>query len=222
MSYRNELTDTEKRLWDEAATLFEEMLDDFHSKNLLRKGIIQVDRKRLALVWKNSRNFGMALNEMVEKIRSKEKAEDFARKCAHAGLTKHTLGFLFLSQMIGTFLIDVESVFRTSLIFFLEEESGIKKDMTLGQLLWTIKKISPSIGARLEKLVDTELRNCLAHGTFWFRLGGKVFLATNSYLEEVNEISLTQLMIEAKKMNIIAHAFVHTLMRKVRRGYFKL
>lgn len=221
MSYRNKLTNKEKKVWDEAAFLFEEMLDDFRSKNLLRKGIIQIDRGRLALVWENSRNFGMAFNEMFEKFEPEE-AEDFAQKCAKAGLTKHTLTYLFVSQLIGTFLINAESVFRTSLLFFLEEESGIKKNMALGDLLWTIKQISPSIGVRLEKMVDTKLRNCLAHGTFWFKRGGKVFLASNSYLEEVNEMPLYKLVIEAKKMNIIAHAFVDTLIQKVRQGYFRL
>ena len=76
----------------------------------------------------------MAFNEIVEKFEPEE-AEDFAQKCAKAGLTKHTLSYLLISQLIGTFLINVESVFRTSLLFFLVEESGIKKDMTLGQLL---------------------------------------------------------------------------------------
>jgi len=69
MSYRNKLTSKEKKVWDKAAFLFEEMLDDFRSKNLLRKGTIQIDRGRLALVWENTRNFGMAFNEMVEKFK---------------------------------------------------------------------------------------------------------------------------------------------------------
>lgn len=222
MSYRNNLTNKEKKIWDEACALFQEMLDDFHSKNLLRKGMIQIDRQRLAFVWENSRNYGMAYNEMVDRFKSKEKSEEFTQKCANAGLTKHTLTYLFISQMIGTFLINLESVFRTSLLFFLEEESGITKDMTLGQLLWKIKEISPSIGTKLKKLVDTQLRNCLAHGTFWFKKGGKVFLARNSYLEEVEEIELSQLMIESKKVSIIAVALVHILDQKIKQGYFRL
>lgn len=222
MDYRSALTETEKKEWDQARSLFEKMLDDFNSKNLLRKGIIQIDRQRLALVWENSRNFGLAFNAMVDKFKTKEKAEDFAQKCANADLTKHTLTYLFISQLIGTMLINIESVFKTSLLFFLVEENGIKKDMTLGQLLTTIRKIMPTNGKRFEDLVNTKLRNALAHGTFWFKEGGRVFLATNSYLEEVEEITLAELMIEGKRMNIIAMAFIDTLMQRVREGYFRI
>jgi len=222
MSYRDELTKTEKKEWNEACALFEEMLDDFHSKNLLRKGTIQIDRQRLALVWENSRNYALAFNAMIKNFESEEKAEDFAQKCASAGLTKHTLTYLLVSQLIGTFLINLESVFKTSLLFFLEEECGISRKMTLGQLLITIKNISPRVGARLERMIDTDLRNCLAHGTFWFKKGGHVFLSTNSYLEEVRRISLPELIIEGKRMSIIATAFVYTLDQKTKQGYFRL
>lgn len=218
MGYRNGLTEKEKKIWDEACALFEEMLDDFNSKNLLRKGTLHMDRERLALVWENSRNYGMAFNELYKKFEPKQ-AKDFAQK---AGLTKQTLTYLFISQMISTLLVYLESVFRTSLLFFLEEEYGIKKNMTLGQLLVVIKRVSPSIGTKVESMINTELRNCLAHGTFWFKGGGRVFLATNSYLEEVREITLSQLWIEVRRISIIAIAFVHTLNKKVKQGYFRL
>jgi len=119
-------------------------------------------------------------------------------------------------------LVYFESVFKTSLLFFLEEEEGITKKMTLGQLLRQIKEISPSIGTRLERMIDTKLRNALAHGTFWFMESGRVFLATNSYLEEVEEITLTEFWIEVRKMSIIGIAFIDTLHQKIKEGYFKL
>ena len=219
MSYREELTEREKPIWDEACALFEEMLSDFNSKNLLRKGIIRMDRERLKLIWENSRNYGMAFNEIQKKFESEETFKKFA---SNASLTPQTLTYLFISQMIGTLLVYFESVFKTSLLFFLEEEEGITKKMTLGQLLRQIKEISPSIGTRLERMIDTKLRNALAHGTFWFMEGGRVFLATNSYLEEVEEITLMEFWIEVRKMSIIGIAFINTLHRKIEEGYFKL
>jgi len=199
MDYRSILTETEKKEWDKAHSLFEEVLDDLNSKNLLRRGIIQIDRGRLASIWENSRNFALAFNQMVDKTKSVEKGKEFIQKCANAGLTEHTMTYLFVSQMIGTMLINIESVFKTSFLFFLVEENGIKKDMTLGQLLFTLRKIMPDFGKKLEDMTNTKLRNALAHGTFWFKKGGRVFLATNSYLEDVEEITLAELMIEGKE-----------------------
>ncbi len=92
--------------------------------------------------------------------------------------------------------------------------------MTLGELLTTIRKISPSIGEELNNLIDTDLRNHLAHGTFWFE-GGVLFHAENSYLEKVREISLGKLMIENMIMNIVMDALVHTLKQKEEHGYFE-
>jgi hypothetical protein len=221
LSYRDHLTDTERKLWDKATLLFTKLLDNFRSKNLLRKGTIQVDRGRLAQLWENSRNYGLVFNELVKKLESKEQAEDFAQKCQQVGLAQETIFYLFMAQMIGTYLVNLESVFRTSLIFFLEEEQGIKKDMTLGQLLKAIRGISPAEGKELESMVDTELRNCLAHGAFWFQKGA-VFLAKNSYLEDIKEAPLHEFWIEFKKANIIAISFIETLIQKIEQGYFRL
>ena len=209
-----------KDQWEQACDFFETMLDDFRSRNLLRRNINKSERERLNLVWENSRNYETALNNLFNRFKSVGKVEDFDKKCADLGLPKDTVNYLFFSQLIGTFLLKLEALFRTSLLFFLEERCGIRRDMTLRQLLTTIKKISPSIGEELNNLIDTDLRNYLAHGIFWFE-EGVLFLARNSYLEKVREISLGKLMIENIIMNIVANALVHTLKQKEEYGYFE-
>jgi hypothetical protein len=194
------------------------MLDDFNSKNLLRKGIIRVDRERLKKIWENSMNFGNALNEMIEKFKNRESTLGFIKD---ASLTPTSATYVFLSQLLGTALINLESVFKTSLLFFMEEEEGIKKTMTLGQLLRQIEIISPEIGASLREIVDTKIRNPLAHGTFWFEKG-RICLATNSYLEEYEQMPLYKFWIEIKKLNIIAIALTEVLGKKIDAGYFRI
>jgi len=213
------MTSVEKQIWDEACDLFEDLLNELNSKNLLRKGTLRMDRERLMLIWENSRNYGMAYDEMLKKFGSEKTVLEFASK---SGLTTQTLTYVFLAQLIGTALISFESVFKTSLLFFLEEENGISRTMTLGRLLRQIKCISASIGDRLIKMIDTDIRNSLAHGTFWFKEGGRVFLATNSYLDEVKEMPLHQFWIEIKKINVISIAFTHILHEKIMAGYFRI
>lgn len=218
LSYRDKLSGAEKPFWDDAVALFDKMLDDFNSRGLLRKGTLQMDRRRLSLIWDNSRYFGIALNEMIEKFRNEKSILEFLKG---AGLTSTSATYVLISQLVGTALINLESVFRTSLLFFLEEEQGITRKMALGQLLWQIKIISPEIGACLEELVNTKIRNPLAHGTFWFE-NGKIFLATNSYLEDVEEMQLHEFWIETKKINITAIALIEVLIKKINENYLKI
>lgn len=170
-------------------------------------------------IWENSRNYGSAFNEMHKVFDSQETVEACSR---NSGLSLGTLTYAFVAQLVGTALISFESVFKTSLLFFLKEEQSISRKMTLGQLLNVIENISPAIGTRLKNMIDTRIRNSLAHGTFWFMEGGKVFLASNSYLNVVDEMTLAEFWIEAKKINIISIAFTHILNTKIREGYFRI
>jgi hypothetical protein len=212
------LGDAEKPIWDEACALFEELLDDLRTRNLLRRGTLHEERERLAHIWQNSRNYGMAFNEMHQVFDSQEKVEECSR---NSGLSLGTLTYAFVAQLVGTALISFESVFKTSLLFFLKEEQGVNRRMTLGQMLHVIENISPSIGNRLKNMIDTRIRNSLAHGTFWFMEGGRVFLASDSYLNVVDEMTLTEFWIEAKKINIISIAFTDILHTKILEGYFR-
>jgi hypothetical protein len=206
-----------KKLWDEVIPIFEALLDDLKSKNMIRL-TIKMDREKLALIWKNSAEFGKAHNEFVKNIYPEKLGKEFSKK---SGLTEETIAFIYLTQLISHTLIQYESVFRTSLLFFLEEDNGIRRDMTLTRLLKAIVRISPSAGGKVKKLIDTDLRNSLAHGTFWFKRGGKVSFAKNSYLQEIREMSLANFMKESIKVNVIAHAFVYTLHKKMTEGFFK-
>lgn len=206
--------------WGQACDFFETMLDDFRSKDLLRRNIDKAERERLNLVWESSRKCQIALDNLFDRFSSSGKDEDFDKKCAAIGFPEDTVTYLVLSQLIGTFLLKLEALFRTSLLFFLKERRGIRRKMTLAQLLTTIEKISAPIGRELNNVIDTDLRNCLAHGTFWFE-GGVLFRARNSYLEEIEQIPLGELMFENVKMNIVTEALIHSLKQKEKRGYFK-
>lgn len=110
---------------------------------------------------------------------------------------------------------------HSELASFLKEEEGLKKDLTVGQLLWRIRRISPDIGKRLNRIVDVKLRNTIAYGTFLFERGGKVFLSKNSYLDTMNEIPLHEFWISIKKQNIVALPFIDVLGKKINESYFK-
>jgi hypothetical protein len=137
------------------------------------------------------------------------------------GINSETLNCLFLSQTLSTLLIYYESLLRTSLLFFLEEEQGITKEMTLGPLLNKIAETTPSIGKRLKEIVDKELRNVISHGNFWFEQDG-LHYARNSYLEENIVIKHRQLRKKIGRVGIVAIALIRTLGDRIEKGYFKI
>lgn len=221
MSYIGELTSVEESIFNEAREIFLELLDDFRKRNLLRKGAPQEQRLRLAQMWKQSYHLGLAYNKIVNLFKDEEKVKSFASRNRDFGFTENIMAYSYYNQMIGIFIINIETILRTSLLFFLNEKQGLKKRMEIGRLIRTIKKISPQIGRKLEKIVDTNLRNVLAHGGILFAPEGNVYLMKNAHLENPDKISLVEFVIRVKKQNIVAHAFIDVLMEKVRSGYFR-
>ena len=224
MSFLDELTNIKERsLFQESCGLFEEILDGLNAKGLLRKTMIKMDVDRLAKIWENSRLFGLSFNKMVDKFKPPEVAES-AKKSKEE---QFALGYSFYSQLVGTALYYFEAVLKTSFVFVLEEYTDknnkvrIRKKMTLGELLFDLKQMFPIEGKKLDDLLDVNLRNSIAHGTFWFE-GDRVFLAQNSHLDEVEQLSLSQFWIRLRRINIISHAFIEILLKKAEKGYFKL
>ena len=212
------LSPKEQEIFTECVTLFENLLDELKSKNLIRKGIAQKDREKLAAIWQNSKQVGNAFNVMFSIFDSEEKINSFVKKCTEENITHGVLTYTLVSQIFGIALLNFESVFKTSLLFFLREDAGFTRRMTLGQMIRTLKDVS-TFGNQVEDKVDFKLRNSLAHGTFWFG-NGIVFLAENSYLEQIQPIPLGDFLIRIKEQNIVAHALIKALLNKKKQGYF--
>lgn len=217
MSQQN-LSPKEQKIYSESVTLFENLLDDLNSQKLLRKGTSFQDRQKLAKIWNNSRQVGIAFNTIFALFDSTQKVHSFVKNNANEGITHDVLTYTFVSQLLGAVLVNYEAVFKTSLLFFLKEDAGFNRRMTLGQMLRVLKGLS-AYGKPVEDKIDFRLRNSLAHGTFWFGKG-TIFLAENSFLENVQSMSLGDFFIKVKNQNIVSHALIEALLNKRRQGYF--
>jgi hypothetical protein len=144
-------------------------------------------QKQFFILLRKSRNHGEALNEFIKLFDS---PKDIAiNKSPNIGISEHGITYALVSLLWGSLIINMETILKTSLLFFLKEEQGLNKSMTLGQLIKTIKDISPNVGQRLDNIIERKLRNTIAHGSFWFE-SGKVFLSENSHLNKVKEMPL--------------------------------
>jgi hypothetical protein len=201
-------SDEEFKTYEKASVLFGKLLDDLKTRNMLRKTTQEEKRRLLSILW-NTLQFQDAFNEMTKRYDPRN-FDDFVTR---TGLTKETLVFSFVNQILGNLLTCYESLIKLSLLFFVDEKSGLRKYMTLGQLLIELKKISPLFVAQLSPMINRELRNALAHGFFWLESDGLHF-AKNSYLEGEKTISFNELGNEMRKTSIIGRAFVHVMREK--------
>ena len=221
-AYIGELKPVEKTHFDNAKLTFFELLNILKQKQMIRLGPPHNQIKRLIFLWEQSNLFSKVHNATVNVFMTKN-LESFIDKNIEYGFTEDIIANAMFLQIIGTFIFDLETIIKTSLIFFLNEKKGIRKKTTLTPLIIKIKKIAPEIGSKFEGLLDIELRNSIAHGAIWYDPElRKVCLAENSYLDEIIKIGFDDFWIRVKKQNIYALAFIEVLWRKFEEGFFKL
>ena len=206
-------TDEERKTYEKASALFGKLLDDLKAQNMLRQTTREEKRRFLSILW-NMWEFQGAFNEMTRQYDPR----NFDNFVAKTGLTKETLVYAFVSQILGNLLICYESQIKLPLVFFLDKKCGATKTTTLGNLLVRLEAIAPSFVEGINRMMNKALRNALAHGTFWLERDG-LHYAENSYLEAEKTMPFDQLKDEMRKASITGRAFVHVIRQKAEQGY---
>jgi len=208
--------------YDEMTKLFNKLFDELDNKNFLRKGLklSYHDREMLVKIWQMTRNFGQALNFMWS-LFEPMKGEKLSDYFAQLGFTKDYQVSLWAQSLLCNFLINVESVFRFSMVFFLDNKFLRGRKMTLFKLICELEKVYPP-ATRLNEAFDRELRNSLAHGGFWLE-PERWYVTTDPHLDpaSIKCLDIVELWKIVKKANVAAIAFQDVLNKKIRAGIFK-
>jgi hypothetical protein len=169
-------------------------------------------------MWALSRHIGLALNKMIN-LFEPEIMKSFVEKNKEFELDAQTMTDSLINQMVGHFIYNIETVLRFTLGFFLKKEGEFTNRMTLGQMIYAIKKEAPLHANQFESLIDLELRNCLGHGAFWFESPNICYTDdlefTNVYCEEFYKF-----WIRLKEQNIRAHALTEAINNAIKKDYF--
>ena len=115
MSFGGVETEAEKQLRIEASAFFDDLLNELNSLNFFRKGTSHRDREKLFFSLKNCEYHNQALYDMGKRFESEKTCLEFVSKL---GISSQTLTYAFLSQIIGTALLNYEVALKTSLLFF--------------------------------------------------------------------------------------------------------
>lgn len=209
----------EKELSDKVRKICSDLLDDLYSLDLLRKGISHKVRENLSYMWKTSDQINLAYNNLFKFIEP-EIMSDFEKSLRKYGSNRDEFAVSLVNQMIGAFIYEIETIFRGTFLFFIKKEQGFKERMMLGPFLTQLEKVSPTNGKKLTPYIDRELRNILAHGSYWMG-SGFIYTTEDWHLETVKPIELSEFMIRTKKQNIVSHSFITSLDEKIRANYFR-
>ena len=218
MSQYHYLSGPELKEFEEAKAIFDELIEDLYNKDKLRRGIIREEREKLAKMWALSRHIGIALNKMIN-IFEPEKILRFEKANKEFDLTVQNLTDSLINQMIGVFLYNIETVLKFSLLFFIKKEPPFSSQMTLGNLIRAIESECPVIAPGFKSLIDSELRNALAHGAFWFERPNICFTRDLEFTSTTS-MPFQVFWIRTKQQNIRAQALIEVLNEKINQNYF--
>jgi len=197
------------------------------NQNYLRKGraLSHDDRQMLAYIWNTTSFFAQALNYLTSLFAPKNPhRKTQVNNLGKFGMTEDHLTSLWCQSMIANFLANIESIFRFTLIFFLDEKffRDVKceaKFMTTNRLLKELKRIYPQ-AKDFDEAFDLNLRNSIAHGAFWFE-SDKWHLTSDPHFKNIKLLTLADLMMLAIKADVGAKAFIDALNNERKKGTFR-
>jgi hypothetical protein len=201
------------------------MFAELDRRGYLRKGLQRQDRQKLLEIWRLSNRFGEALNYLNTLFSPTNPCRQIQTDTLEAvGMTQNHLTSLWMQSMISNFLVNIESVFRFTLVFFLNsqffKDNHLRpKYATTNQLLTKIAETYSHVGYFREAF-NLNLRDSFAHGSFWFS-DNELHYTSDPHLTVVNHMSLADFMKTSMKTNVAAHAFIDVLDSEINEGMFR-
>lgn len=226
--FRQEISESLRPFYDEICDLSKGMFAELERHGFLKKGLAELPRRNreiLASIWNLSSRFGDSLNHLYPLFSPQNPCRQMQTEVVSAiGIKEEHLTSLWIQSMISHFLANVESVFRFTLIFFLSDRffkhaKCMPKHMTLNSLLIELGKIYEP-AKRFDTVFDKDIRNSLAHGSFWFEKR-EICLASDPHLKEIRRMHLEEFMKVVIRANVAAIAFIHVLHMEINKGTFR-
>jgi len=193
------------------------LLDDLKQQNRLKR-LVEMPLNSPKII-ETSQRFGEAYNMIVPIFREKGIMDKFVKHNKIFGFNEKDLPYLFASQLVGTMITSTELI-RNNLLTILKMKDGFSDVMGLGALLRRLEEVSPIYGKQLNDEIDSNLRNALAHGTFWID-GNHIYYCEDMRLINPKIIPLHKLMIRMKNANILSVCLFNLIIISAKQGFFR-
>jgi len=191
----------------------DEIFDALSRENYLRDTLRgNVERTKFLNIMKNSNKLFAAYNMLFRVFEKRGRSREFVKHNKPFGFYEDGLAYLFLSESIATVLRTSE-LFRNCFLFVLKttkkrSKDGFWSNMTLGELLTQLDKVTQKKSCSLTQKIDVQLRNALTHGLFWME-GSVLVYCHDITLRNPNEIIVSDLWTNAREQSKIVQCLIN-------------
>jgi len=187
------------------------VFDVLKKKEHLRDDLRGEQRIKFLSIMKNADRLSASFNMLFQVFAKPKNSSRFVEHNEQFGFYEDGLAYLFLSESIATVLRTAE-LFKNSFLFVLKTAKNRSKDafwsnMTLGQLLGQLDKITQGKTQLFAQWIDINLRNALTHGLFWLE-GTVLVYCSDITLREQKRIIVSDLWIRARKQSVVTQCLI--------------
>ena len=210
----NTLVDSEKIVWLELQGIINDLLNELHTKNKIRKSFTPDELTHLKKMLKN-RNY---ISENFEKIAnttdSLEINANFVGTIRKFNFTDINYVYMLVELSIMNLINDNETI-KTVLLFHLKEIKGYKAT----DFATTMKEFAPINYKRLEPYLNSKFRNSLAHGT-WAIENNQIVLFGDAKLIPFEKLEVIDFLLKVREQNVVLGCIWSVISDKIEKGFF--
>jgi len=203
LSPPQELNDNGKQVWNKSIELYKELFPELVEKGFLKERS-QLPKNFTEII-ENIDTFLYSSKEINYIFSERGRSKEFLLHNKEYKLTERGLAYLWASNIIFNILNSAELI-RNTFLYVLNTKK-FRPTFGLGQILSELEKETVK-GGELKRLLDSELRNALAHRTFVINPPAELIYYDSMDLNCFKTICLNQLYGKMYEYNIISKALI--------------
>jgi len=207
------LGDAEKKRWLEVEPVLTQVLDELWNGDKIETVFEIRDKTAFASCIRKVDEFSRVHNALIDPTRTRETASSFTNAIMKFGWDESMIVLDYILVAISLAVLKIE-LFKLVLLFHLKD----LENRSIGNFSRTMKGVAPVSWKKLGPLVNSPLRNALAHGTY--AIGPpRMVLYQDAKLEQAEEMVLGEFITNAKAQDVLLQCLIY-LLRK--RGFYAL
>jgi|GEM_PF-4285758 len=220
-------SEKEKQFIEEVKKIWQDLLSELKTNNYLRRNFEPETINEFILSSVLQDHISEAFNALNSLFEPNQKVpEEFFNATMKYNLTRETIPYIYFGLLCGKYLMETEQM-KATLLMILEKKGQVKEDLTLGQLIHSLKIIAPKNSQKLIELktidgnilIDVELRNSIGHGSFWIQ--NKLVTYKIKSRQKPKQITTGEFLLKTINQNLATKALIEVISDNAKNGFFK-
>ena len=199
--------EAEKAQWSRVEPILIELLDELWESDKVETLFEQKEKAALRRCIEKQDDLGRLYNLLLSLSDTKDKFEEFVQAAGKFGFTEPIAVLNFVFVAISSTLLKTE-LFKLVLLFHLKVDNK-----SVASFPGIMEKVAPKSWDKLKPLVESPLRNALAHGTYAVQ-PGSLTIFKNAQLTQPEEMAFGDFIIKTKTQDVLLQCLINVLKDK--------